>query len=147
MPSKPKTHTPIHPFQLNIRYQIRPNPPFIIKNQQIPNKIKHTNLILGSTEWRNVVGSETYWQMGLAVAPEISLRNFSAPKALVGKTFTHHGLWLLSLAAARIWRLNLGFACIRVLFSELGWVKFGAIRVLGLGFRGKEGNVTVVTAR
>lgn len=110
-------------------------------------KVKHTNLILGSTEWRNVVGSETYWQMGLAVAPEISLRNFSAPKALVGKTLTHHGVWGVSLAEALIWvfNLNLGVNCIRVLFSERRWVTFGGIRVLGLlGLSGKEGNVTVV---
>lgn len=43
--------------------------------------MKFTNLILGSTECKKVVGEDMNWAMGLAVAPEISLKILSAAKA------------------------------------------------------------------
>jgi hypothetical protein len=47
-----------------------------------------TNLILGSTECKNVVGEEMNWPMGLAVAPEINLNILSPDKAPVGNRLT-----------------------------------------------------------
>jgi hypothetical protein len=47
-----------------------------------------TNLILGSTECKNVVGEEMNWPMGLAVAPEINLNILSPDKAPMGNRLT-----------------------------------------------------------
>lgn len=89
--------------------------------------------------------------MGLAVAPEISLRTLSAERAPVGNHFTQFPVAPLSLAEALVRRV-IFFAAWRVLFGErrsLGFgrvwerkeVRFGGIRVLREVEFG--GNVTV----
>lgn len=52
------------------------------------NANSHTNLILGSTECKKVVGEEMNWQMGLEVAVEINLKTLSAAKPPVGNQRT-----------------------------------------------------------
>jgi hypothetical protein len=93
--------------------------------------------------------------MGLAVAPEISLRTLSAEIAPVGNHFTQFPVAPLSLAEALLRRV-IFFTGWRTLFGErrgLGYgrvwerkeVRFGGIRVLGqVGF---GGNVTVGKVR
>lgn len=48
----------------------------------------HANLILGSTECKNVVGDDMNWQMGLEVAPAIDFKTFSAEKTFLGNHFS-----------------------------------------------------------
>lgn len=48
-----------------------------------------TNLILGSTECKNVVGAATNWLMGLAVALAINRSTLSAPSTPLGSRSTH----------------------------------------------------------
>lgn len=66
--------------------------------------MKITNLILGSTECRNVVGDETNWLMGLEVALEINLSILSAAKNPLGNHLVQFpdSPWLLAEAVAPI---------------------------------------------
>lgn len=48
----------------------------------------HTNLILGSTVCKKVVGEDIYWAMGLEVASEIHLNILSAARKSLGTHFS-----------------------------------------------------------
>ena len=92
-------------------------------------------------------GEDTYWQMGLAVAPEISLRTLSAEKTPVGNRFTQFAAPPLLVAEAVIRSSFLFFSVLMAEFSESRCTELGAIRVFGDGFEGKEINATVATVR
>ena len=109
-------------------------------------------MILGSTEWRNVEGEDTYWPMGLAVAPAINRRTLSAAKAPVGNRLTQSPVPLLSLAETEALIIKLVFLfrleVLRACFTETKWLKFRTTwRVFRVGFNGREGKVTVATVQ
>lgn len=109
-------------------------------------KLWITNLILGSTECRNVTGDDMNCPIGLPVALEINLNTFSAPSPGIGNRFTQFPVFPPSpstvaltqktlFAAGVPWSRSLGIAKLRPMIGGVRW----RIGSLGIRLTGREG--------